>query len=279
MNRVIRLLLAYPFHHEKHEDGGADEIDVTGLSGLLADPQITDTVRESSGPTNLPIGAIADGEFLKRSGASVVSGVPAGTYTDEQAQDAVGTVVAATPTVTLTYNDGAPSFSADLVTTIAAHKATGMVFSSSATYVDMGTGVAGTDNTAMTVLTRTLPANSLTQVGDRLRIRVYWTGDTGSPVTGTIKVGPAGAEVVASDTTDGGAASLQLGEAWLHYRDDTHANIIEQESGGLGAHSAVNVAGFDWDAAQNIIVTQNAIGNNHIIVHFVGVDIFPKAVE
>jgi len=34
-------------HHERHEDGGADEIDVTDLSGKLADPQPVDVVGRS----------------------------------------------------------------------------------------------------------------------------------------------------------------------------------------------------------------------------------------
>lgn len=40
--------------------------------------KIADKLRESSGPTVLPIGAVADGEYLKRVGSTIVSGTPAG---------------------------------------------------------------------------------------------------------------------------------------------------------------------------------------------------------
>lgn len=151
----------------------------------------------------------------------------------------------------------------------------GMHRSTPITYIS-GTGVAGTDNTAMTIKTLVLPKNTLVQNGDRLRVRTYWKGDTGTPVTGSIKIGPAASEVLVSHTSDGGAATLQLNEVWLHYIDNTHSNIIENEAGGLGALSDVNVAGFTWNADQNIIFTQNAIANNHCVLYAVIVDIFPK---
>ena len=60
-------------HASTHESGGDDEIDVTGLSGVLADPQVADKIVETSGPTTLDIGDIVDGEFLKRVGSEIVS--------------------------------------------------------------------------------------------------------------------------------------------------------------------------------------------------------------
>jgi hypothetical protein len=157
------------------------------------------------------------------------------------------------------------------------YTAGGVHLSHAATHIT-GAGVAGIDNTAMVVMTHVVPANTLTQVGDRLRVRSYWSGDTGNPVTGTAKLGPPGAEVTISHTTDAGGATLQLNEAWLHYIDDTHANIIEDEAGGLGILSAPNVAGFSWSTDQNVLIAQDAIVNNHIIVYAVIVDIFPKGV-
>lgn len=145
----------------------------------------------------------------------------------------------------------------------------------SITYIS-GVGTAGADNTAQTVKTLVLPANTLTQVGDRMRTRCYWTGDNGLPVTGSIKIGPAASEVLVSHTTDVGSATLQLNEAWLHYIDNTHANIIENEAGALGALSAVNVSGFTWNAPQNIIFTQDQVANNHCVLFALIVDIFPK---
>jgi hypothetical protein len=142
-----------------------------------------------------------------------------------------------------------------------------------ATYIS-GTGTAGVDNTAQTVKSIVLAANTLIEVGDRMRVRSYWKGDTGSPITGATKVGPAGSEVLCSDTTDAGVTTLQINEAWLHYIDNTHANIIENEAGGLGAVSATNVAGFTWNAAQVVIFTQTQVANNHCVLFALIVDIF-----
>lgn len=137
-----------------------------------------------------------------------------------------------------------------------------------------GTGTSGTDNTAMAVKTVVLPAGSLTQVGDRCRIRSYWTGDTGTPVTGTVAING----VTISHTTDGGGATLQLNESLIDYLDNTHANIIEKEAGTLGAASSPNVAGFTWASNQNVTISQDAIGNNHIIVYALIIEVFPKGV-
>lgn len=101
-------------HAASHQNGGTDEISVAGLSGLLADAQTpaahthpqsevsgltTDLaarvqvggqlsgtatsptvvgIRESSGPTNLTIGPVADGQYLKRSGTTLQGDTPAG---------------------------------------------------------------------------------------------------------------------------------------------------------------------------------------------------------
>jgi len=91
-----------------------------------------------------------------------------------------------------------------------------------------------------------------------------------------VKLGPAASEVTVSDTTDAGAATLQINEAWLHYIDNTHANIIENESGTLGTLSAVNVAGFTWNAVQSLIFTQNQINNNHCVLFALIVDVYQK---
>lgn len=150
----------------------------------------------------------------------------------------------------------------------------GGIWAHPCTYVS-GTGTAGTDNTAMTVKTIVLPANTLTQVGDRARIRTYFKSSSagGSIVCSTTING-----VTIADTTHTGGTALGVDESWLHYIDDTHANIIEQEGGGLGALSAFNVSGFKWSENQDIDIDQTAVASKHIIVAFIGVDIFPKGV-
>lgn len=58
------------------ENGGSHELNVGGLSGELADPQRADTLVESSGPTDLAVGAVASGQFLARSGSTVIGANP-----------------------------------------------------------------------------------------------------------------------------------------------------------------------------------------------------------
>jgi hypothetical protein len=155
----------------------------------------------------------------------------------------------------------------------------GLHKSTTATYVS-ATGSAGAVNTAQTVLSRTLPANSLRQVGDRLRVRAYFLTDGGAGIDCSIKLGPLASEVLVSNITHTGAGTFDVVETWLHYIDDTHANLIEQYpgGGGLGALTAINVAGFDWDANQSIIITQSASASNFITVYGMFVDIMPKGI-
>lgn len=137
-----------------------------------------------------------------------------------------------------------------------------------------GTGTAGVDNTSQNVKTISIPADTLVRVGDRIRVRVYWIGTTGNAITGTIKVNT----VTVSTKTDGaGAANFQVNEAWLHYIDATHANIIESGD-PPGSSSTANSAGFNWAAAQDAIISQNAALNNHIVVYFFAIDVFPLGV-
>ena len=142
------------------------------------------------------------------------------------------------------------------------------------TYVS-GTGTAGSDGSAQDVKTVVVPANTLTQVNDRLRIRTYWKGDTGGGITGTTKINT----VTIAAATDGGGADFFTTEAWLHYLDSTHANIIETGAyPATGSYSAENVAGFDWTSDQNVVVSQNSVANNHIIVYCIFLDVFPLGV-
>lgn len=102
-------------HAASHQDGGSDEISVAALSGLLADSQdpiahvvrhivggtdpflttqlidaICRRLRTTTGPTDLLLGAIADGEFLKRSGTAIVGDTPAGGGGGMSAKHAIG---------------------------------------------------------------------------------------------------------------------------------------------------------------------------------------------
>lgn len=142
----------------------------------------------------------------------------------------------------------------------------------SITYIS-GTGTAGTDNTAMTIKTVTLPANTLTQVNDRMRIRTYFAATGGAPAVGATKL-----NTVTTADTSVSSTNLALTECWIHYLDATHANIIENESGALGGVSAVNVAGFAWASNQDIIFTQNQVPAQHLVLYAMIIDIFPKGI-
>ena len=141
-----------------------------------------------------------------------------------------------------------------------------------ATYAGDPTGTAGNANTAETIITRVLAANALIQAGDRIRIRTWVFITGGAALTITTKLNG----VTISDLVHTGAAEFDLTEAWVHYVDDTHFNLIEQETGsGLGDLTAVNVAGSNWDAQQDITVEQDAAAGSYATVYGIFVDIFP----
>ncbi|KKL44424.1 hypothetical protein LCGC14_2365830 [marine sediment metagenome] len=143
------------------------------------------------------------------------------------------------------------------------------------TYIS-GSGTAGIDNTAQDVKTVVVPANTLTQVGDRLRIRTYFRGDTGAGITATTKLNT----VVISEATDSGGADWFMTEAWLHYITSTTAHIAETGSvPATGDNSADNVAGFDWSSDQNCVVSQDMVAGNHIVVYCIFLDVYPKGVK
>jgi hypothetical protein len=136
-----------------------------------------------------------------------------------------------------------------------------------------GTGTAGSDNTAGAVKTIVCAANTLLRQGDRMRVRAYWIGGAGLTITGTLAVNG----VTVCTNNDLGATDIKVLEAWLHYVDATHANIISVPDGVISQSvSAVNVAGFNWAANQNITVSQDAVMAKHLTVYLLVGDIFPQ---
>lgn len=67
--------------------------------------------------TQLTITTIADGEFLKRSGTNITSGIPSGTLDTEGVQDVVGAMMTDSAEIDFTYDDGAGTETAVLKTT------------------------------------------------------------------------------------------------------------------------------------------------------------------
>lgn len=154
----------------------------------------------------------------------------------------------------------------------------GMLRASNATYCGSATGTAGAVNTAQTILTRTLPANSMRRVGDRLRVRSWYQANGAAPMVGSTSLGPAGSEILIGDKT-AAATDFELTQTYLHYVDNTHANILEEHGGEPATLSAVNVAGFDWDSDQNIIFAQDAVALQFLTIYGLFVDVFPKGVR
>lgn len=220
-------------HVASHENGGSAEISVAGLSGVLADAQTPAT--HASSHEN------AGGDEISVTGLS-------GLLADSQ-----------TPLAHHTSHEPGGS---DIV--VGVHR------SSSLTYIS-GTGTAGTDNSAMTIKTITLPLNTLTQVGDRIRVRCYFQATGGAPIDGSSSLNT----VLISDVTVS-STNLAVTEAWLHYIDNTHANIIHMHDGSLSSQSAANVAGFDWDSNQDLIFTQSAVVGQHLVLYAAIIDVFPK---
>ena len=85
-------------HAVTHQDGGVDEIDVTGLSGLLADEQ--DPLDHAADHQN------GGGDEIDVTGLSGVLADPQTPIT-ENVQDIVGAMVVAGDNTTVTYDDGA----------------------------------------------------------------------------------------------------------------------------------------------------------------------------
>ena len=92
-------------HKTQHEDGGSDEISLTGLAGAPLLGSATTAVTQSPGDNSTKVATTAYADAAAAAG-----------YTDEQAQDAVGAMIATTSTIALTYTDATPELKADIVT-------------------------------------------------------------------------------------------------------------------------------------------------------------------
>ena len=136
-----------------------------------------------------------------------------------------------------------------------------------------GAGVEGVDDTAQVVQSIVVPANTLREVGDRLRVHTFWRGDGGASVTGSLTLNG----VLVAETTGSGQSTPHISEAWLSYVDPTHANLISYEDGvAVEALTQENVAGFDWANEQTLALAQSQSGNNHIKLFSLVGDVYPK---
>jgi hypothetical protein len=58
----------------------------------LSDARDADAIITTSGPTTMPVGAVADGEFLQRSGGNIIGAVPASATSLDEAYNGGGTI-------------------------------------------------------------------------------------------------------------------------------------------------------------------------------------------
>jgi hypothetical protein len=158
-------------------------------------------------------------------------------------------------------------------------KAAGIPFALSTNYID-ATGTAGVDNTAQTVKSINIDADMLTQVGDRIHLAILYRPDTGTAMNPTVTVNGVTVASVTTTSTDALFATIDV---WLSYIDATHANVKAFWRAASGAvaqevtNSGANIASFAWGSAQAVNVVQNAIANNHLVVHEIVGIVYPKA--
>jgi len=138
-----------------------------------------------------------------------------------------------------------------------------------------GTGTAGVDNTAQTVKSITLKANSLNAVGRRIRISLlYASVGAGAGLWATQLNG------VVFDLSQTAAAGRTLEQVFeISYVDNTHANIINKgisgyntAAGFFGTQAQVNIAGFNFAVDQTLAVTQTQVASYHLTVYEIVVE-------
>jgi len=144
-------------HAESHENGGSDELSVTGLSGVLADPQVANTLHD--GTTSLALATLTDGQMLVRSGSTIsTAAIPVGDITSVTAGTGLsggGTTGAVTVSANIGTSSGTVAagddsrFTNDRVTT-GLRSATTVVSVSAATAPTSGQALIATSSSAAT---------------------------------------------------------------------------------------------------------------------------------
>jgi len=131
-------------HAPMHQNGGTDQMSVAGLTGLLGTPQtpiahkdthksggtdallstdlleaVVKRIQESAGPTNLTVGAVADGHLLRRNGTAI-EGVARPSASEATATGATSTTSTSdVPIAGMTLTPGAGTYLAWFSATVA----------------------------------------------------------------------------------------------------------------------------------------------------------------
>lgn len=137
---------------------------------------------------------------------------------------------------------------------------------------ESGTGIVGTDATAMTLLTSVIKGNTLRSLGQKLRLRWFALPSTNTSITLAVVLN--GVTLHSWSIFNGGT-----GRIWgiplmdVSYVDATRANVQPVNAYSLGNSVSVvenvvaNLAGLNWAADQNLTITQsNAVGT-HITLY------------
>jgi hypothetical protein len=130
-------------------------------------------------------------------------------------------------------------------------------------------GVSGVDNTAMTLQTITLPFEEMTAIGDRLVVHAFFRGDTGGPITATVRLNG----VPISSGSVSGTNWLVI-ESRVNYLTPTTAQITDGGS-GTGSLTSNNVSGFNWAADQPLTFSQGKTANQRLTLYSFNVNIEP----
>lgn len=144
----------------------------------------------------------ADDTTLPTSKAVADAISASGGYTDENAQDAVGTILADTTTVDLTYTDDTPSIKAD-------------VKSASLTTSHLASGVLDTDLTSVSASDDTLPSAKATKTyvdSTKFTWKGAWATSTAYAVNDTVQQNGSGYVCVTAHTSGTFSTDLSAGK-------------------------------------------------------------------
>lgn len=119
---------------------GSGKISISNGTGVSGNPTIDLGAVAIDDLSDVTITSPSTGQVIKYDGSAWVNDtVAGGSYTDENAQDAIGTILVDSSCIDLTYNDATPSITADLI----ANTITAGYLSASATDVIFGRSGAG----------------------------------------------------------------------------------------------------------------------------------------